>query len=180
MQAKQYIEDLISRTALGDRKAFRDLYAHTSAKLYAVCLRVLRNRAEADDALQEIYVKIWRNAATFGPSDYSPNTWLIAIARHHAIDLIRARKPQAEDIDEQYDLRSGDPDPENSAIATDQRRQIDGCLDQLDAPKASAVRGAYLDGLSYEELSQKYNVPLNTMRTWLRRSLANLRECLEQ
>ena len=76
------------------------------------------------------------------------------------------------------DVANAGPDPEKAAVESGERARIDSCLDQLDADKADAVRGAYLDGYSYEELSARHNVPLNTMRTWLRRSLLKLRECL--
>ncbi len=172
------ISALISRVSLGDRKAFRSLYDQTSAKLFAVLLRILKNRTEAEDALQEVYVKIWNNAGSYQTTQYSPMSWLIAIARNQAIDRIRANKSGSFDIDSFPELQDSAPDPERSAIATSEMRRIDGCLEQLDC--AAAIRGAYLDGFSYQELSERFSVPLNTMRTWLRRGLIRLKECLEQ
>jgi len=172
------IADLISRCALRDRAAFAALYARTSAKLYGVTLRILRDRSDADEALQEVYVKIWQRADRYVPGGYSPISWLVAVARNHCLDVLRARKPQSEDIDMALDVADAGPDPEKAAVESGERARIDSCLDQLDADKADAVRGAYLDGYSYEELSARHNVPLNTMRTWLRRSLLKLRECL--
>ncbi len=172
------IADLIARCALRDRQAFRDLYGRTSAKLYGVTLRILRDRSEAEEALQEVYVKIWQRADRYVPGGYSPISWLVAVARNHSLDVLRARKPRSEDIDLALDVADAGPDPEQSAADRGERSRIDHCLDQLDADKAGAVRGAYLDGYSYEELSSRFNVPLNTMRTWLRRSLLKLRDCL--
>lgn len=172
------IADLIARCALRDRQAFRALYQRTSAKLYGVTLRILRNRAEADEALQEVYVKIWQRADRYVPGNYSPISWLVAVARNHALDVLRARKPAGDDIDLALDVADAGPDPEQTAIRRGERSRIDDCLGQLDADKADAVRGAYLDGYSYEELATRHRVPLNTMRTWLRRSLLKLRECL--
>ncbi|MBN9304467.1 MAG: RNA polymerase subunit sigma [Devosia sp. 67-54] len=172
------IADLIARCALRDRQAFRALYQRTSAKLYGVTLRILRNRAEADEALQEVYVKIWQRADRYVPGNYSPISWLVAVARNHALDVLRARKPAGDDIDLALDVADAGPDPEQTAIRRGERSRIDHCLGQLDADKADAVRGAYLDGYSYEELATRHRVPLNTMRTWLRRSLLKLRECL--
>ena len=172
------IANLIARCALRDRAAFRDLYGRTSAKLYGVTLRILRDRSEADEALQEVYVKIWQRADKYVPGGYSPISWLVAVARNHSLDVLRARKPQSDDIDMALDVADAAPDPEQSAVDRDERSRIDNCLAQLDGEKADAVRGAYLDGFSYEELSARHNVPLNTMRTWLRRSLLKLRECL--
>ncbi len=172
------IADLIARCALRDRQAFRDLYSRTSAKLYGVTLRILRDRSEAEEALQEVYVKIWQRADKYIPGGYSPISWLVAVARNHSLDVLRARKPRGEDIDLALDVADAGPDPEQAAADRGERARIDHCLDQLDTDKAGAVRGAYLDGYSYEELSARFNVPLNTMRTWLRRSLLKLRDCL--
>ena len=174
------IADLIARCALRDRGAFRDLYGRTSAKLYGVTLRILKDRSETEEALQEVYVKIWQRADRYVPGGYSPISWLVAVARNHALDVLRARKPQSDDIDMALDLADAGPNPEQAAVDSGERSRIDNCLGQLDVEKADAVRGAYLDGFSYEELATRYKVPLNTMRTWLRRSLMKLKECLER
>lgn len=178
--ASQDIEQLIFRVALRDKQAFTDLYHRTSAKLFGVCLRVLGDRAEAEDALQEVYVKIWRHAAKFAPSHYSPITWLVTVARNHAIDRLRARAPDAVALEETEDIRDEAPDPEREALAASERRRIDLCLDELAEAQSAAVRGAYLEGMSYRQLAERHDVPLNTMRTWLRRSLMRLRECLQR
>ena len=174
------ISALISRCALRDRQAFRDLYNRTSSKLFGVTLRILRDRAEAEEALQEVYVKIWQRADRYVVGGYSPISWLVAVARNHSLDILRARKPQSDDIDLALDVADAGPNPEQAEANRGERARIDHCLDQLDADKADAVRGAYLDGFSYEELAARHKVPLNTMRTWLRRSLLKLRECLTQ
>jgi RNA polymerase sigma-70 factor (ECF subfamily) len=176
--ASPQIAGLIGQIALRDRNAFRDLYARTSAKLFGVCLRILRDRAEAEEALQEVYVKVWQRADRYVQSGYSPISWLVAVARNHCLDILRARKPSGEDIDLALDIADAGPDPEQAAVQGSERARIDGCLEQLESDKADAVRGAYLDGYSYEELAARHSVPLNTMRTWLRRSLIKLKDCL--
>ncbi|MDB5506182.1 MAG: sigma-70 family polymerase sigma factor [Devosia sp.] len=172
------ISELISRCVLRDRAAFRTLYERTSAKLFGVTLRILKDRTEAEEALQEVYVKIWQRADRYVPGGYSPISWLVAVARNHALDVLRARKPQADDIDVALDIADSGLNPEQAAVASGEKSRIDRCLGELETQKAEAVRGAYLDGYSYEELAARYDVPLNTMRTWLRRSLIRLRECL--
>lgn len=178
--ADDMLIDLIARVALKDRRAFHALYGKTSAKLFGVCLRILRDRSEAEEALQEIYVKIWQRAGRFGPDHSAAMPWLYAIARNHAIDVLRARRPVSEDIDEAYDLADAAPDPEHVAVLSGEGRRIEACMEELDAERAKAVRSAYVEGLSYQELAERHDVPLNTMRTWLRRSLMRLRECLER
>ncbi|MDF0601079.1 sigma-70 family RNA polymerase sigma factor [Psychromarinibacter sp. C21-152] len=180
MTTRAEIEDLIARIKLRDRDAFSALYSATSAKLFGVCLRVLKNRAEAEEALQDVYVRIWKRADAYSANGYSPMTWLITLARNIAIDRLRARKAPAEDIDSVPDLAASTPTPEAEAVAASDRRRIDACLDELDPERADAVRGAYLDGESYRDLAARHDVPLNTMRTWLRRSLLRLRDCLSR
>lgn len=172
------IAGLIARTATGDRAAFRLLYDHTSAKLFGVCLRILKDRSEAEEALQEVYVKIWQRAARYRTGTASPISWLVAIARNHALDGLRARRPTGDGLDAAARLADTSPDPERATAGVEERVRIDVCLDCLDADRADAVRGAYLDGYSYAELATRHGVPLNTMRTWLRRSLIKLKECL--
>jgi RNA polymerase sigma-70 factor, ECF subfamily len=183
MEPAQDIDALIARVALRDRQAFARLYAATSAKLFGVVLRILGNRPEAEDALQEIYVKIWNRAGTYAAGTHSPMSWLIAVARHQAIDMLRqragARAPAHVVIEEAAEIADGAPDAEARLLMKGERGILDGCLARLEADRAEAVRRAYLDGWSYDDLARHFDVPLNTMRTWLRRSLLKLRECLE-
>ncbi|HMQ58135.1 MAG TPA: sigma-70 family RNA polymerase sigma factor [Rhizobiaceae bacterium] len=180
MSTPEEIARLLSRVALRDRAAFDVLYGHVSAKLFGVCLRLLRDRQESEDALQEVFVKVWHKADRYAASGASPMPWLIAIARNHAIDRLRARRPAGSEIGEAEWVVDDAPTPESSAVQRSERRRIDDCLDRLQDERAAAVRGAYLDGDSYEILAERFAVPLNTMRTWLRRSLIKLRECLEE
>lgn len=180
MDTPDELAERLSKVALRDREAFRALYGTTSAKLFGICLRILRDRTEAEDALQEVYVKIWRAAPTYATDGTSPMAWLVAIARNHSIDRLRARKPEARDIDEVFDLSDAAPNPEQMSIRASERRRIDSCIDELAEKQGEAVRGAYLDGYSYQELADRFEIPLNTVRTWLRRSLMKLKECLER
>lgn len=178
MGDSDHIEDLLARTALRDRGAFDRLYDATSAKLFGVCLRVLKNRAEAEESLQEVYLRIWNKADRYAVTGHSPMTWLITIARNIAIDRLRARRGQEVDLDEVGEITAPGVGPEGMAIARSETRRITACLDELPTDRADAVRAAYLDGAAYKDLAARYDVPLNTMRTWLRRSLIALRECL--
>ncbi len=173
------IEDLIARVALQDRAAFSDLYSRTSAKLFGVVLRVSNNRAEAEDVLQDAFVKVWRNAGKYQANGFSPMTWLITIARNTAIDAKRRKGRSPNDGDAILDqMADPTPGPEAQTIAASDRAQLGACLDELEQARAEAVTRAYLHGDSYAELADHFDVPLNTMRTWLRRSLLKLKDCL--
>ncbi len=172
--------DLIGRVALGDRRAFAALYNQTGPKLLAICLRILGNRNEAEEVLQEVYIKIWQRAGAFTAGSATSGAWLAAIARNQSIDALRARKPVADEIDKALDLADAGPDPEAQVVIKDEGRRIDTCMEELEAGRAVAVKRAYVEGLSYQELADQFGVPLNTVRTWLRRSLLKLRECMER
>lgn len=173
------IADLILRCAATDRAAFRTLYRDSSAKLMGVLLRILRERAEAEDALQEVYTRVWLRAGRYDPAKGRGMTWLIAIARNLAIDRLRAR-PQASSDDGLDLVQDSAPRAETRLIAKGEARRMADCFATLEPDRAEAVRGAYLLGLSYSDLAERHAVPLNTMRTWLRRSLLKLKECLDQ
>ncbi len=177
--AEDAVADLISKVAQADRDGFRRLYSSTSAKLFGVCLRILKDRSEAEDAVQEVFTRVWLNARRYDAAKARGMTWLIAIARNHAIDRLRARPATANDDDAVAGVADRTPGPEAQVVAKGEAKRITECFDLLEPARAAAVRGAYLGGLSYEELSHRYEVPLNTMRSWLRRGLMKLKECLD-
>ena len=181
MTTREDVEDMILRVAAGERLALSELYTATSAKLFGVCIRILGRDGEAEDALQEVFVKIWRNADRYAANGLSPMTWLITIARNHSIDRVRARGVrQGTGLEEAEDLATDQPGPEAMAMAASDRARIVACFGELKPDRAEAVRRVYLEGDSYADLSAHFNVPLNTMRTWLRRGLIALRECLSR
>ncbi|WP_299506862.1 sigma-70 family RNA polymerase sigma factor [uncultured Roseobacter sp.] len=179
-QIGEDLSDLICRVALRDRVAFDALYQLTSRKLFGVALRMLKDPGEAEDAIQDIYVRIWQKADHFRPGQAQPMSWLIAIARNLSIDRLRRRKPPAVPITDASDVADPAPGPEAMTAQSMQRQQLDRCLDKLSPRKAEAVTSAYVEGYSYQELADRFQMPLNTVRTWLRRSLLSLRECLKE
>lgn len=174
------IKAALDRIALGDQAAFDRLYKATSAKLFGVCLHIVSERADAEDALQNVYVKVWRNAHRYQVNGLSPMTWLITIARNTAVDKLRSRKEAkgAGDKADIADLPDRALGPEAQAAASAQRTQIAACLTELPDDHAVAIRRAYLYGETYQDLSQRFDQPLNSIQTWLRRGLMTLRECL--
>ena len=178
MTDQSQVEALIARAALSDRNAFSSLYDATSAKLFSVCLQVLNDRQAAEDALQDSYIKIWNKADQYHTNGMSPMTWLITIARNTSIDRLRTHRPNHNSFDEVPELVGESDDPEAHSMTMSDNKRIAHCLEELESEKAEAVCDAYLYGLSYAELASRYNVPLNTVRTWLRRSLLKLKGCL--
>ena len=175
------VAEMLSKVASQDRAAFRDLYSSTSSKLFGVLLRILTNRAEAEDALQEVFTRVWLRAGRFDPEKGRAMTWLISVTRNHAIDRLRTKVEATTATEDEADsLIDTKPSAEAGLIAQGQARRIVECMSALEPDRARAVQGAYLGGLSYTDLSERFNVPLNTMRTWLRRSLLQLKECMEK
>lgn len=179
---KNQLEEMIARTALGDRDAFAMLYEATSSKLHAICVSVLKDRPEAEETLQEVYIKVWQGAGRYASNGLSPMTWLITIARNRAIDRLRARtsRPVTSPSDEAESLPSSEPGPEAATIRAQERKLLDNCLAELGKDQAEAVRAIYLEGLTYADLATRLDKPINTVRSWLRRSLMRLKDCVSQ
>jgi RNA polymerase sigma-70 factor, ECF subfamily len=169
------------RVAGGDRAALRVVYQDTSAKLFGVCLRILKDRGEAEDVLQEVFVTVWRRAASFDPGRASPITWMVAIARNRAIDRLRASavSRRMEPIESADAVSDPAPAAVERVELAQQHQRLSRCLEELEARHARAIREAFLDGTTYEELAARMSVPLGTMKSWIRRGLLKLRTCLE-
>ena len=170
---------LLASVSKGDEAAFERLYEATRAKLFGVVLRILRRQDLAEEVVQEAYVKIWNNAGQFNPALASPITWMVSIARNRAIDVARKRsEPSIEDETAAMLVASDTPDPLARREMTEELKRILECVGQLDPDRQKLVLLAYYNGWSREQLSEKFNMPLNTVKTWLRRSMIDIRECL--
>jgi RNA polymerase sigma-70 factor (ECF subfamily) len=169
------------RVAAGDRAALRMVYQDTSAKLFGVLLRILNDRSEAEDVLQDVFVTVWRKAASFDPGRASPITWLVTIARNRAIDRLRASggSRRTAPIEAADDVSDPAPVAAERIERAQEQHRLARCLEELEARHAAAIRAAFLDGATYEELAQRTGVPLGTMKSWIRRGLLKLRACLE-
>lgn len=169
----------LAATAQGDRAAFEQLYAATRAKLYGVVLRILRRHDLADEVIQETYLKIWGSAGSFDPSKASPITWMVTIARNRAIDLLRKRSEASiEEEPEAMDVAADLPNPLAAREMNEDLKRLMNCVGALDGDRQQMVLLAYYKGLSREQLAAKFEKPVNTIKTWLRRSLIEIRECL--
>ena len=170
---------LLGAVAKGDAAAFEQLYAATRAKLYGVLLRILGRPELAEEVMQETYLKVWRMADKFDPLLASPITWMVAIARNRAIDIVRKKgELSIEDEPDAMGVASDTPPPLARREMTEELKRLLTCLGQLDPEKQRIVLLAYYSGWSREQLSMKLDIPVNTIKTWLRRSLLEIRECM--
>jgi RNA polymerase sigma-70 factor (ECF subfamily) len=176
--SRQDLVAALQQTARGDSAAFELLYKATSLKLYGIVVRILGRRDVADEVLQEVYVRVWQRAGDFDPANSSPITWLATIARNLALD--EARRKTARSLDEfpeVFELPSND-DPATAHESSEDLRRLYECLDGLGPERKELVRLAYHYGMTREEISNRFGRPAATVKTWLRRSLAQLKDCL--
>lgn len=171
---------LISATARGDRPAFRALYDATSTKLFGVVLRICRDRDKAQEVLQEAYVKVWQNAARYDPASGRPITWLAAIARNAAIDQIRRGRAQSLEVVQEEGELEAIADPAAGLMGHADRSTLRVCLGELEDIQRDCVVLAYCEGYSREELAVRYDRPEATIKTWLRRGLMRLKDCMDR
>ena len=179
---RSLIAAALGRIPDGDRAALQTVYRLTSAKLFGVCLRILGERGEAEDVLQEVYVTVWRKAADFDASRASPMTWLIAIARNRAIDRLRSTRQSRnmDPIDSATEIADATAGADSAMESVQEHARLHGCLDGLASHERAALRGAFFDGNTYEDLAARMKVPLGTMKSWIRRAMIKLKACLEQ
>lgn len=174
------LADLIAAAARGDRAAFRRLYEATAPKLLGIVLRIVRSRAEAEEVLQDTYVRVWKNAARFTPEAGTPMAWLVSIARNRAIDVVRLKTPITlspdEDGTDWMERIASERDEAGEAATRDALRR---CLGSVEPRTREMIVRAYCNGESREELAARYARPVNTVKTLLHRGLAALKQCLE-
>ncbi|RDU96384.1 sigma-70 family RNA polymerase sigma factor [Trinickia dinghuensis] len=171
---------ILLRIAEGSRPAFTDFYELTAAHVFAVIVRMVRDRGEAEDLLQNVYMNAWRRADSFDPKRGSAMTWLVTLARHRTID--RMREHRETQIDEQQValIEDDSPTPVDAAQGSEERQRLERCMKALEAKQRGAIREAFFGGATYNELAERHHVPLGTMKSWVRRSLMQLKVCLER
>src|SRR4051812_28755693 len=170
---------LIGAVAQGDQAAFERLYVATRAKLYGVVLRILRRQDLAEEVIQETYVKIWNSAGQFNPALASPITWMASIARNRAIDIVRKKtEVSIEEEPQAMEVASDSPDPLARREMTEELRRLLECIGRLEPDRQRLVLFAHFNGWGREQMGEKIAGPVNTVKTWLRRSMMDIRECL--
>ena len=175
---------LLDRIARQDQAALKALYDSCAGKLYGLALRVVRQREFAEDALQEAFLKIWRSAPDYSASLSPPLAWMGLIVRSSALDLLRRRAAERTHLTQEIDegladtLDGGGPTPLDTAQASEQARALSQCLSRMDNKHRELVNLAYLRDLSHSELATQLQLPLGTVKTWIRRGLDQLRLCM--
>jgi len=178
--------ELIARVALADQRAFAELYQKTSSHLFAVALRIVRERGIAEELLQEAYVNVWHHAGSYAAERAQPTTWLTAIVRNRCLDHVRKRDldtvsmtRDADDDAPELSLPDGGPGPAEMLLAGADAHAIRECVERLEGGSRQAIALAFFQGLTHSELAQHLAQPLGTVKSWIRRGLERLKVCLE-
>jgi RNA polymerase sigma-70 factor (ECF subfamily) len=181
-EARARLTAALTAVGRGDRAAMRQVYDMTAAKLFGICLRICGERASAEDVLQTVYIKVWERAGQFDAARASPITWLATIARNGAIDWRRSVAGRAvrDTLPEQASFAVADDSPfaDQSLVTAEDGARLHHCLDELEERSRTSIRSAFFDGSTYAELAERENVPLGTMKSWIRRGLLRLKDCL--
>ncbi|MGH8456338.1 MAG: sigma-70 family RNA polymerase sigma factor [Stenotrophobium sp.] len=184
MADAEHLTQLLAATAAGDQRAFRELYTSSSSQLFGLLIRILKRRDWAEEALQDCFLKIWQKAATYEPGKGAPLTWLMTVARYRALDLLRMKRPEVEMPEEgeepPYSMADATESPEDRAVESEGMGRLENCMKGLQEEQRQSVLLAYYEGYTHQELAERLRAPLGTVKSWVRRGLARLRECLEQ
>lgn len=174
------LAQLLARSALGDRAAFAELYRSTRAKLFAVSLRIVRERQLAEEVLQDSFVSIWNHAGDYAAAKGAPATWMTAIVRNRSLDVLRRGAHEQEDPDEALaaNLVDESASPARETEAAAERHTVRECLEELEADQRQSIALAFYHGLTHSELAAHLRRPLGTVKTHIRRGLARLKDCL--
>jgi RNA polymerase sigma-70 factor (ECF subfamily) len=182
LRADDAAGNLLIAVASGSRVAFRLLYAEVGDLVYSVLFRLLGSAPDAEDALQEAFIRLWTKAHRYDPAQGRGKSWVVSVARNLALDILRRNDQRCEtcpDISLE-DLVSDAPSAECRMAQREDRDRLAMCLDLLGKNRAEVIRLAFLEGLSYDQISQAIGAPRNTIKTWVRRSLHSLRECMAE
>ncbi len=180
----QQLSRLLAATAAGDPRAFAELYEASSSHLFGLLMRILRRRDWAEEALQDCFLKVWQKAETYAPEKGAPLTWLMTIARYRALDLLRAKRPEVNEADDEAmtsELESAVGEtqgPLQGAETMQGLGELERCMKGLQQEQRQSVLLSYYEGYTHQELARRMKAPLGTVKSWVRRGLQQLRECL--
>lgn len=179
------LAELLRGCAQQHQSAFRELYRLTSPQLFAILMRILKRRDLAEEALQDALLSVWRNAASYTAEKGSPMTWLVSICRYRALDRLRHERREVpleggNGAGDDLELETASENPEASELISHaEARALKRCLDRLSDSQRHSLKLAYFDGCSHEEIAQLLSSPIGTVKSWVRRGLQSLKQCLE-
>lgn len=178
----QRLADLLARSGTADRKAFAELYALTRSKLFAVSLRIVRERHLAEEVLQDSFVNIWNHARDYASAKSAPMTWMTAIVRNRSLDIVRRTGWEVQDEDEVQtnNLEDGGVALDDAFGMKRDAHSVHRCMEELEAEQRQSIALAFFHGLSHSELAEHMRKPLGTVKTHIRRGLLRLKDCLRQ
>ncbi|MEO1251315.1 MAG: sigma-70 family RNA polymerase sigma factor [Pseudomonadota bacterium] len=175
------LPDLIRRIASGDRAAFEQFYAATVPKLFGVAMRILRDRDQSADAVQEAYLQLWRNADQFDARKGMIEHWMVSIVRFRAIDIARRERTRHDYFDDApFDDPAETSGVESAALSHEDALTLQDCLKRIGVDQRRALLDAHFRGFTSEELAALYKIPLGTIKSRIRRGLMSLRVCMER
>lgn len=179
-ETHEHLAALLARAGLGDRRAFEEVYRATHSKLFAVSLRIVRERQLAEEVLQDSFVAIWNHASDYAQAKSAPTTWMTAIVRNRSLDVLRRGSHETEDVDEVMALNLVDESasPSNDFDAGQDMHSVRECLKELEPDQRQSIALAFFQGLSHSELASHMRKPLGTVKTHIRRGLMKLKDCL--
>lgn len=175
---------LLDRIATRDEAALRELYDITSRKLYGLALRMVGRIDLAEDVLQECYLNVWRVASDYRSSLSPPLGWMSVIVRSRSLDMLRRLasqmdgKMQSIDEDESQQIASTEVGLLDAAMAGEQAGALNNCLSKIEAKQRDVIVWAYFRDMSHSELASQFDLPIGTVKTWIRRGLAQLKSCM--
>ena len=178
MEAEDDLAGLLAAIASGDRAALRSLYARQSTRLFGIAMAILRDRSTAADALQDAFLRVWQRARQFDAERGPPGAWLAGIVRHAALDIARARGREVLSDDPGLGDEAVAPDTLERLAAAEDAARLRACLEQLEPRNRESILLAFVHGLSHPQVAERLSVPLGTVKSWIRRGLLSLRECL--
>jgi RNA polymerase sigma-70 factor (ECF subfamily) len=170
---------IIARCAAGDRSALRRLFDTEAPRMIGVAERILKRRALAEEATQDAFVQVWRRAGSFDASLGSGRTWLYTILRNRSLNILRDEsRTEFTGEQEPFDRASEDDDPETVIVKLGEASRLRACLEKLEPARRQAIVLAYANGLSHGELAGRLGIPLGTIKSWIRRSMTTLKDCM--
>lgn len=172
------LSDLLGLVAQGDRAALRAIYVRQSTRLFGIAMAILRDRTAASDVLQDSFLKLWKRAGQFDPERGEATVWLSSIVRHSALDAVRTRGREIPSDDPGLGDTMVDPEAFDLLAASEESQRLHACLAQLPKANREGIVMAFVHGLSHPEIAIKLDQPLGTVKSWIRRGLLTLRECL--